>query len=232
MMGPELGLELRNAVQNAQLGNCPVMLVLAGTPDLPRHLNTMGASFWERCTALPTGRLGPDDSADAVRIPLEDGGRAIEADALETVVRDSQGYPYFLQLLGELIWDGSPVASSPISLDDVNRVRPRFRMVQRRFYGNRFRKLKRAMLVPVAAAVASLFVGRERRAQSEVEHAVCGALAELGRAADEAASIEACERLCDFGYVWPVHDGTEEEFEPGIPSLMDYVLIQVKRRAG
>lgn len=108
MMDAEFGRDLFNIVWKLQREGCPVMLILAGTPDLPRHLSTLEASFWDRSERLPIGRLGPETSADAIRIPLEEGGRSITAAALEAAIGESDGYPYFLQLLGEAIWDAGP----------------------------------------------------------------------------------------------------------------------------
>ena len=78
-MGPGLARDVLNTVQELQSEGHPVLLILAGTPDLPRHLNAMGASFWDRSEKLPIGRLGPHDAAEAVRVPLVAAGRSITA---------------------------------------------------------------------------------------------------------------------------------------------------------
>ncbi len=230
-MDPGLGRDLLNAVQDLQREGRPVTLILAGTPDLPRHLNTMDASFWDRCEDLPIGRLRPQDSADAVRVPLEAAGRSITPEALDAVVRESCGYPFFLQLWGKALWDGCPNASEPISAGDVNRVRPAFQLRQRRFYGKRHEELKRSGLLPAAVAAAALFVSRGRRLPEDVEAAVDASLTALGRGGDEAAALKECEKLCDLGYIWPVYDGPVPAYEPGIPSLMRYVADAARARA-
>ena len=53
----KLGRALLSAGQRWQHSGLPAMLLLAGTPDLPEHLNAMGATFWERSEELPIGRL-------------------------------------------------------------------------------------------------------------------------------------------------------------------------------
>ncbi len=233
-MDPELGREVLNAVQHVQGDDRPVMLLLAGTPDLPRHLNTMGASFWDRCRDLPIGRLGPADAADAVRIPLEDGGRSIEGDALDAVVRESHGYPFFLQLWGEAVWNACPDPRVPIGLAEIALVRPRFQSAQGRFYDKRCEELMRARLLPVAAALAELFAGTERRTTGEVEQAVCASLERLGRPAGEAEVGAACDHLRDLGYIWRVVHQLTPWYEPGIPSLMRFVerSVHAKSPAG
>lgn len=230
-MDPGLGRDLLNAVQELQREDRPVMLLLAGTPDLPRHLNRMAASFWERNENLPIGRLGIEDSADAVRVPFEAARRSIAPEALRIVARESHGYPYFLQLWGRELWNGCPRDSDPVSPDAVDRIRPSLQRTQRRFYGNRYSELQRAGLLLVAVAVAALFVGGERRARERVREAVAASLAESGRAADESAALENCERLCDLGYIRSVDDGPVPCYEPGIPSLMGYVANAVRARS-
>ncbi len=53
----KLGRALLSAGQRWQYSGLPAMLLLAGTPGLPEHLNTMGTTFWERSEELPIGRL-------------------------------------------------------------------------------------------------------------------------------------------------------------------------------
>lgn len=230
-MDPELGRDLLNAVQHVQDEDRPVMLLLAGTPDLPRHLNTMEASFRDRCKDLPIGRLSSEDAADAVRIPLEDGGRSIQADALEAVARESHGYPFFLQLWGEAIWDACPDPHSPIGLGEIALVRPRFQTAQSRFYDKRCEELTRARLLPVAADLAELFADAERRSPGEVEEAVRASLERSGRPAAEAEVSAACDRLRDLGYIWRVVHQLTPWYEPGIPSLMRFVERAVSARS-
>ena len=95
-----VGRALLNAVQQSLTDQAPVMLLLAGTPGLPRHLNSMDASFWGRSETVPLGLLRPVAAADAIRIPMEAEGRSISTEALAQVVEESHGYPYFLQLWG------------------------------------------------------------------------------------------------------------------------------------
>ena len=227
-MDPVLGGDLLNIVQRLQREDLPVMLLLAGTPDLPRHLNKMGASFWDRSDHLPIGRLGTEDSAAAVRIPLEEAGRPIALDALKVVVRESWGYPFFLQLWGRAIWATCPAATQPISVDAIGQVRPQFQRQRRNFYGKRYEELDEAGLLPVAAGLAAAFDGSESCRPQQVLRTIKASLERAGMAADGKAVKEARRRLRDLGYIWPVYDGPLAVCEPGIPSLMLYVAAQVE----
>ena len=99
----------------------PFLLVLAGTPGLPERLGTMNASFWSR---LGEGRLGigllSDAAGRAALVePLAAHGVSIDADALATVVEESQRYPYFIQLwaksCGSGIWPPARPGSPPLT---------------------------------------------------------------------------------------------------------------------
>ena len=99
-----VGCALLNASQ--KIGrDLPFLLVLAGTPGLRSHLNSMNASFWNRAERRAIGRLDSEATAAAIREPLESERIAIDGpNALEHVVRESHGYPYFVQVWGQALW--------------------------------------------------------------------------------------------------------------------------------
>ena len=222
-LGAEAGAVLLNAVQDVRGEELPAMLILAGTPDLSRHLNSMGASFWGRSKRLPVGRLDSAAAADAVRVPLAEHSRAIDEDALALVVRESHAYPFFLQLWGELLWEGAKDPTRPVSAADIERARPMFVAARGLYYEDRYSELKKAGLIEVAQEVAASFVNSERRLPAEVEQTVSTALRRLGRAADSSAIDAACDRLRDLGYIWSVVEDDVIRYEPGIPSLMRFL---------
>ena len=218
-----VGQQVLHAVQRLRGEEVPVMLLLAGTPDLPRHLGKMDASFWARSSRLPLGLLDPDVAGDAVRIPLEAEGRSIADDALAQVVAESHGYPYFLQVWGDLLWDSMPGTPRPASSDDVDRVRPRFEAVRNVYYSDRHAELERARLALVAAKLSAAFVDTGRRTPREVNVTIGAALESEGQASDAAAVMTARDRLHDLGYIWSAGVESRRYFRPGIPSLMQYV---------
>ena len=59
----------------------------------------------------------PEDARVAIEAPIQEEGAAIEPDALERIVAETRGYPYFLQEWGKHTWDVA--ASSPIRIADV-----------------------------------------------------------------------------------------------------------------
>ena len=84
----------------------PFLLVMAGTPELQAHLDTLLATFWNRARQIGVGRLDEDAAAAAVVNPLAGLSPSITFvnTALKQVVAESQCYPYFLQLWGDALW--------------------------------------------------------------------------------------------------------------------------------
>ncbi|MGH2680109.1 MAG: ATP-binding protein [Actinomycetota bacterium] len=83
-------------------------VVGAGLPSLPRVL-AEARSYSERLFEYwPIGALDDDDASSALIRPAEDIGVAWDSDAVVSVVRRSEGYPYFLQEFGKAAWDFAP----------------------------------------------------------------------------------------------------------------------------
>lgn len=95
----------------------PVVMVGAGLPQLPGRMGR-AKSYAERLFDYP--QIGPlDDRAARIAIarPAEREGVVFEEDALSRIVRETHGYPYFLQEWGKHAWDAA--TQSPITLADV-----------------------------------------------------------------------------------------------------------------
>lgn len=95
----------------------PVMLVGAGLPQLRGRMGR-AKSYAERLFDFPgIGALSDTEARIAIAKPMRAHDVAIEDDALRLIVRETHGYPYFLQEWGKHAWDTAIV--SPITLNDV-----------------------------------------------------------------------------------------------------------------
>lgn len=95
----------------------PVALVGAGLPQLRGQMGE-AKSYAERLFDFPeVGPLSPDAATLAITKPAQDQGVAFEAAAVQRIVAETRGYPYFLQEWGKHAWDVA--AATPITLDDV-----------------------------------------------------------------------------------------------------------------
>ena len=117
----ELGALISAIHRTTQL-SLPVVLVGAGLPQLP-GLAGEAKSYAERLFDFPMiGSLSDTDAKGAIAIPAQDRDADFTDDALELIVAESHGYPYFLQEWGYHVWNNS--AAARITVDDVTSVRP------------------------------------------------------------------------------------------------------------
>jgi len=128
------------AIHRTTQRNLPVVLVGAGLPQLP-GLAGDAKSYAERLFDFPSiGSLSPEDAADALVIPAHDLGVEFEDEAVELVVEESHGYPYFIQEWGSHAWNGA--TGSQITADDIRSIRPSvIDQLDRNFFKVRFDRL-------------------------------------------------------------------------------------------
>lgn len=108
---------LISAVAALQRKDLPLGLVLCGLPTLTGNL-LRARSYTERMfRGEEVGRLDPEAAAAAFTEPLRD--RIIVADEglVAAVVREVEGYPYFIQLWGAELWDSAD-AAQVVTLDE------------------------------------------------------------------------------------------------------------------
>ena len=219
-LDPRVGEELLNAAQDVGR-KAPFLLVLAGTPDLRAHLGTMGVSFWNRGRKLRIDRLDESAAADAIRLPLDAEEVPIHDDALAHIVRESEGYPYFLQLWGAAVWNrevaGPTDRPHRLTAADTAACQSLFESEKNDYYADRYDELEEGGLLGVARSVAALFAERQRVSREEIQAAVRRAPG----FDDEKKAFAARTTLGHLGFLWQA-SGTRD-WEPGIPSLMDYI---------
>lgn len=96
----------------------PVVLVGAGLPQLRGRMGE-AKSYAERLFDFPEiGPLPEDAARRAVAKPVRDQGVEITDGALDRIVRETRGYPYFVQEWGKHAWDMA--SQSPITEVDVD----------------------------------------------------------------------------------------------------------------
>lgn len=111
-------IALHKTVQRA----LPITLVGAGLPQIPR-LAGEAKSYSERLFTFPhIGRLTNDDARKALVVPAEELDVQFESDAVDFITDYTQGYPYFIQEFGKIVWDEAP--ASPVTIEDAERALP------------------------------------------------------------------------------------------------------------
>lgn len=95
----------------------PLVLVGAGLPQLPGRMGR-AKSYAERLFDFPEiGSLQNDAARRAIEKPIRDHGADITPKALERILAETRGYPYFLQEWGKHSWDTAD--EPPITEEDV-----------------------------------------------------------------------------------------------------------------
>ena len=223
---------LFEGVQKMRGGGCPVALIIAGTPDTWSALGEAGVTFHNR---LGKGRLSLsllDEAASmqAVGEGLLASGLNVEADAdaLRMVHADSQGYPYFLQVWGEALYDGLDWPQErTVTASHVEAAWAEVNQVRMEYYGDRWREMADAPefgpagIAPVCAAVARglLSSGGEDAAVADAD--VDDWAAEGLRICGTGALEDAWRSMRHMGFLVNAADGLSKA---GIPSLMRHTL--------
>jgi hypothetical protein len=105
------------AMHKIQQRQLPLVLMGAGLPILPR-LAGESKSYAERLFSFPDiGPLTNADSRKALQGPVKAVDVSFNEDALDEIIRLTQGYPYFLQEWGYQAWNNAN--STPITLEVV-----------------------------------------------------------------------------------------------------------------
>lgn len=220
-MPVEHGKHLFRAAQDLVMEKAPLLLVLAGTPGIVRHLGKVDASFWERHQQIRIGRLESlDDVRKALSTPAEQSGVPFDEEALELLVADSQRYPYFIQQLGFWAWKAAEGAGhSRITLADAKAGREKALGPRERFYRRRRDELAEQGVLAEAEAVSKAIVeqGNDPTISEETLHsALESAIQDRSKPLDETRG-----KLVDLGLVW---QAPGDGWEPGIPSLCRYLV--------
>ncbi len=227
---PEALGDFLDAVQIAG-DDRPLAIVLAGTPGVLRALDEADSSFWSRFRKLRIGLLS-DEAAHAVLAePLRATGAAADEDAVATLARAADNYPYFLQLHGEAAWDTmvGPGANR-LRPSDVPAVLDAVRSQRRLYYSDRHAEFRRQNLLPLARDVALAF--RNAPANTLDMPELDRLLTRHRDAGRRQATQQPPTNLEDFlaakGYIWQTEDGSA--WVPGIPSLMEYMIELTEAR--
>ena len=142
VLPPDICRVLLNLFQNLA-GKTPCALLLVGTPALtPRILSPeVGASFAERAPMIVPDLLSPAESIEALRVP-QWSGWAVDESVLKDVADDALGYPFFLQLWGEQLWDAG-LSRQAVDKQTLEAARQGVDAVRTGFYAARFDEFER-----------------------------------------------------------------------------------------
>ncbi|SDH98201.1 ATP-binding protein [Paraburkholderia phenazinium] len=131
---------LISALHRCAQAKLPVTVVGAGLPQLRGRMGE-AKSYAERLFQFTEiGALAKSDAQFAIVKPAADEGVEVDGPAVERIVHETKGYPYFLQEWGKHSWDAA--TASPITeLDVVNASREAVATLDESFFRVRFDRL-------------------------------------------------------------------------------------------
>jgi hypothetical protein len=194
VQAPELEA-LITALHRCARRSLPLTLVGAGLPQIPR-LAGEAKSYSERLFRFPAiGALDPATHArDALVLPAIERGVEYDPGAIDFIVEYTQGFPYFLQEYGKVVWDEAP--ASPVALSDVRSILP---LVEAKLDESFFRvRAERTTDLELRYLYAMAELGPEPHTAAEVA-------AKLGRTSSQAGPIRS--RLIEKGLLYTPNYG-------------------------
>jgi hypothetical protein len=195
----------------------PVVLVGAGLPQLRGRLGN-AKSYAERMFDFPeVGPLSPEDSKLAIAKPAKQLGVVVEEAALERILKETRGYPYFLQEWGKHAWDVAD--ASPITRSDVDRAsKSAVAALDESFFRVRFDRLTPSEK-DYLRAMAELGPGPHRS----------GDVAEkLGRPVTTQGPVR--NKLIAKGMIWSPHHGDTAFTVPMFDAFMRRIMPSDDKR--
>ncbi len=208
---------LLNAVQDAS-DRMSIALVLAGPPPgLIDRLQGTGASFWDRGRHLPMGHLSPEAARDVIARPLLNADLTHDPASIKRLTEEANFYPFFLQLYGAAAFDAVMLANTKhFGTAECNAAIRESHEPRCRYYARRkWEFMDQTDGWEVARRIALAFENQKGTLTTT----------QVQRALDDLDPNQTMDRwrfLRQKGYIWdgPVTDS----WEPGIPSLMKYMI--------
>jgi hypothetical protein len=195
---------LRAAHRVAQ-DDLPLGLLLSGLPSAAESLFDEGQTYTERLHRIDLDLLERDGTSEAIRGPFARHGTEVDDLVIDVVHDGSGGYPWFVQLWGEALWDA---ARRPdlVELPDARAAGEVVHARTEAFFADRWRR--------VPSGRAALLVSG--LAEHGGEAAVADLLDELGLT--HQAIAPARRSLLDLGLCWAPARGRITFTVPGFAS--------------
>jgi hypothetical protein len=141
----------------------PVVVVGAGLPSLPAQLRVAKPYAERLFEYFPLGRLADAAARAALVMPATRAGAEFEEAGVEAILAAADGYPYFIQEIGRVVWEEA--GRSPIDAEAVAEALPVAQeILDEEFFDNRVEEATREER-RYMAAIADLGDGPQSTAE-------------------------------------------------------------------
>ena len=197
----------------------PLVILLAGTPDLNSCLMNIEATFMTRSKDIYINLLATEESKEALSEPFSKRGIEVEPAALEMMWGMTDNYPYFVQLVGAEVWKSLPKdGKRRVDVALVEQAQEEIGEERRNFYRKIYNEMNAKELTPYALQTAEV-LARQPNAQAKRKDIEL-VLLEKNSGLEAAKAREIVDGLQWLGFIW---QGRKDYMEPGIPSFFTYL---------
>ena len=144
---------LLRAAHRAAQDDLPVGLLLSGLPSAAENLFDEGQTYTERLHRIDLDVLDHAGTAEAIRGPFARHDAEVDDLVVDAVHDGSGGYPWFVQLWGEALWDAAKRADL-IELPDARVAGQVVHGRTESFFADRWRRVPRGRATLLTIALA------------------------------------------------------------------------------
>ena len=197
----------------------PLVMLLAGTPDLTSYLMKIEATFMTRSEDIYINLLATEESKKALSKPFADRRIAVEPEALEMMWGLTDNYPYFVQIVGAEVWKVlSKGRKRRVDVALVEQVQAAINRKRRNFYRKIYNEMNAKELTPYALQAAEV-LARQPNAQAKRKDIEL-VLQKKNSKLKAAKARDIVDGLQWLGFIW---QGDEDYMEAGVPSFFTYL---------
>ncbi len=199
----------------------PLALVISGSAGIGAVLRDTNLSYADRTRKIYLSGLEDGEVAEALSAPAANSGRPFDEDALALAVRESQGYPLFVQMLGAAAWQSAAESGEDrISLAAAQKGAAKARADKEAFLEERRAAFVEAGVLREAEVVSRALADAGEAGQV-TERELDGLLKAEG-VSDDRSRLEVLERMEDVGLIRSVFGG-RIAWEPAVPGLSRHI---------
>ena len=218
-----LGMVLQ-AAQELIVAKYPLMVLLAGTPEMSGLLMNIKASFLIRSEEMYINLLEDEDVMEGLKQPFVMRGVEVEESALYKMRSLTDGYPYFIQTVGDAVWnvlqkENEEEKQKKVDLLIVEKARRGMEKNRKRFYSKLHREMEARNLHVHALQIGDIIKRHDNKPVSRevIENELDKRNKEL---LQERSAKEVVSTMLYLGFLWPDDEGF---LSPGIPSFLSFL---------
>ena len=207
-------------VQNLQSDKLPLGVIYAGTPGLDNLIIRAKATFITRYENYYLNTIDNISTKLVLAKTAEISNINFEDKAVDYMAKLTDNYPYFIQMIGKILWDKLAKEKKRIGdIEDAKSIEVEFKSARNNFYKKFNRDITKLKLEAQTVAIINLINSKENVDQGDITDLLVD---NFNISLDEADKI--FDVLSNFGVIWEEDNG----FEASIPSFFNYFMEKNK----